>query len=77
MMKIKVLYAQSAAAAYLLFWVSADGQVDIFMGDFPTEDAARGAIDDALAELLSNANEGHADILRGSWTIEEVGGDRV
>jgi len=31
----------------------------------------------AFKPHASNATEGHADILRGSWTTEEVGGDDV
>ena len=52
-----------------LYWLSADEQGSIAMGEFATEAAAREAVEAAEAELLGqcSSEEERAQIRAGSW----------
>ena len=58
---------------WYVYWLSADGQSSIPMGEHDTADAAHGAVDDAREELLSVCGEesDRAKILAGSWRVVE------
>lgn len=61
---------------YGLYWIGDTHQGSLFMGQYPTEDASRQAIDGALAELLEQcADDTERDaILAGTWSIEQIVG---
>jgi hypothetical protein len=56
-----------------LYWNSANGQSDVCMGIFDTEEEARAAIPGAIKELhkIANTQDQHETIDLGNWTVQE------
>ena len=56
---------------YNLFWISADKQADLLMGQFDSEQEAQEAIPSALAELIAvGATDDEENLRAGTWSIE-------
>lgn len=57
---------------FTLYWTREDGQGDIDMGTFPTEEAAEAAIPAAKRELLDQCGEDaqRQAIEDGSWSVQ-------
>lgn len=57
---------------FTLYWISADGQASMPMGEYPSREAAEAAEPAALEELLAQCGEEsqRADIRAGSFSVD-------
>ena len=57
----------------VLWWVSADNQTSLRMGDYPTAADAEAAIPAAKAEMLDQCADDGQWVLDGKWSVEGSG----
>ena len=63
----------TSAQAFTLWWTAEDQQSCLPMGEFPTREAAEGAIAAAKTEMLNQCGEDsqRADIEAGSFSVQD------